>query len=91
MIRGIHRRIIYNVKQMSIDITTLLKHNKNKIIQIRLRDNKTIRGILQEFDRLMNLTLDDAEEISDTKIVKLGRILLRGNNIIVISLPEESE
>ncbi len=76
---------------MSIDIPTLLNNNKNKIIQIRIRDNKTIRGILQEFDRLMNLTLDDAEEISDTKAVKLGRILLRGNNIIAISLPEESD
>ena len=76
---------------MSIDIPTLLKHNKNKIIQIRIRDNKTIRGILQEFDRLMNLTLDDAEEISDTKVVKLGKILLRGNNIIAISFPDESE
>jgi len=76
---------------MSIDIPTLLNNNKNKIIQIRIRDNKTIRGILQEFDRLMNLTLDDAEEISDTKTVKLGKILLRGNNIIAISLPEESE
>jgi len=76
---------------MSVDIPTLLIHNKNKIIQIRIRDNKTIRGVLQEFDRLMNLTLDDAEDISDTKTVKLGKILLRGNNIIAIFLPEESE
>jgi len=76
---------------MSIDIPTLLIHNKNKIIQIRIRDNKTIRGVLQEFDRLMNLTLDDAEDISDTKAVKLGKILLRGNNIIAIFLPKESE
>ena len=76
---------------MSIDIPTLLKHNKNKIIQIRIRDNKTIRGSLQEFDRLMNLTLDDAEEILDAKTVKLGKILLRGNNIIAISLPKKSE
>jgi len=76
---------------MSIDIPTLLNHNKNKIIQIRIRDNKTIRGILQEFDRLMNLTLDDAEEILDAKTVKLGKILLRGNNIIAIFLPKESE
>ncbi len=62
-----------------------------KNFQIRIRDNKTISGVLQVFDRLMNLTLDDAEEISDTKVVKLGKILLRGNNIIAISLPEESE
>jgi len=76
---------------MSIDIPTLLNSNKNKIVQIRIRDNKTIKGILQEFDRLMNLTLEDAEDISGTKAMKLGKILLRGNNIIAISLPEESE
>jgi len=76
---------------MSIDIPTLLNSNKNKIVEIRIRDYKTVRGILQDFDRLMNLTLNDAEEISGTKSVKLGKILLRGNNIITISLPEESE
>ena len=74
---------------MSIDIPTLLNNNKNKIVQLRIRDNKIIRGVLQDFDRLMNLTLDDTEDISDTKVVKLGKILLRGNNIIAISFPEE--
>ncbi|MCH8914603.1 MAG: ribonucleoprotein [Thaumarchaeota archaeon] len=74
---------------MSIDIPTLLKNNKNKIIQIRLRENKTISGILQNFDLFLNLTLADAEDISDTKVVKLGKTLLRGNNIITIVLPEE--
>jgi len=74
---------------MSIDIPTLLKHNRNKIIQLRIRDNKTIRGILQDFDLFLNLTLEDAEDISSNKVVKLGKILLRGNNIIAISLPEE--
>jgi len=74
---------------MSIDIPTLLNNNKNKIIQLKIRDNKTIRGILQNFDIHMNLTLEDTEDISSTKIVKLGKILLRGNNIIAISLPEE--
>ena len=76
---------------MSIDIPTLLNSNKNKIVQIRIRDNKTIKGFLHDFDRLMNLTLDDAEEISGSKIIKLGKILLRGNNIIAISFSEESE
>ncbi len=76
---------------MPIDIPTLLNNNKNKIVQLRIRDNKTISGILQNFDVHMNLTLEDTEDISDTKVVKLGKILLRGNNIIAISLPEESE
>ena len=76
---------------MPIDIPTLLNKNKNKIIQLKIRDNKTIKGILQNFDIHMNLTLEDTEDISGIKVVKLGRILLRGNNIITISLPKESE
>jgi len=76
---------------MPIDIPTLLNKNKNKIIQLKIRDNKTIKGILQNFDIHMNLTLEDTEDISGIKVVKLGRILLRENNIIAISLPKESE
>ncbi|MCH7966556.1 MAG: ribonucleoprotein [Thaumarchaeota archaeon] len=74
---------------MSVDIPTLLNQNRNKIIQLKIRDNKTIRGVLQNFDIHMNLTLEDTEDISGTEVVKLGKILLRGNNIITISLPEE--
>jgi len=76
---------------MPIDIPTLLNKNKNKIIQLKIRDNKTIKGVLQNFDIHMNLTLEDTEDISGTKIVKLGKILLRGNNIIIISFPDESK
>ena len=74
---------------MSVDIPTLLNQNRNKIIQLKIRDNKTIRGVLQNFDIHMNLTLEDTDDISGTEVVKLGKILLRGNNIITISLPEE--
>ncbi len=76
---------------MPIDISTLLSSNKNKIVQLKIRDNKTVKGVLQDFDLRMNLTLDDVEDISGTKVVKLGKILLRGNNIIAISFPDESE
>ncbi len=74
---------------MYTDIPTLLTHNRNKIVQVRLRNNKTIRGVLRYFDACLNLTLDDVEDISDTNVVKLGKILLRGDNIIVISVPED--
>jgi small nuclear ribonucleoprotein len=37
----------------------------------------------------MNLTLENAEDISDEKHEKLGKILLRGDNILAVSLPEE--
>ena len=37
----------------------------------------------------MNLTLNDAEDVSEETPVKLGKILLRGDNILAISLPDE--
>ena len=74
---------------MSLDIPTSLNNSENKIVLLRMRDNKTIKGILQSFDVHLNLTLDEAEEISDSKTMKLGKILLRGSNIVVISLPED--
>jgi small nuclear ribonucleoprotein len=36
----------------------------------------------------MNLTLEDAEDITGETPVKLNTILLRGDNILVISLPD---
>jgi len=74
---------------MSYEISTLMNNNKNKVISIRLRNTKTIQGILQDFDIHMNLTLKDAEDVSDEKPEKLGTILIRGDNILTVSMPKE--
>ena len=74
---------------MGDEISTLMNNHKNKVILLRLRNNKTVRGNLQDFDIHMNLTLDDAEDISDNVTTKLGTILLRGDNILAVSLPNE--
>ncbi len=74
---------------MGDEISNLMSNNKDKVILLRLRNNKTVRGNLQDFDIHMNLTLEDAEDISDGKTVKLGKILLRGDNILAVSLPDE--
>jgi small nuclear ribonucleoprotein len=74
---------------MSIEIPTLLNRSKNKIIQLRLQNNKTISGTLQDFDLHQNLVLDNVEDISDDKTIKLGKILLRGNNIIAIFISKD--
>ena len=74
---------------MGDEISNLMNNNKDKVILLRLRNNKSVRGNLQDFDVHMNLTLEDAEDISDGKTVKLGKILLRGDNILAVSLPDE--
>ena len=73
---------------MADEISTLMSNYKNKMILLRLRNNRTIQGNLQDFDVHMNLTLKDAEDTSDGKPTKLGTILLRGDNILAVSLPD---
>jgi len=74
---------------MSYEISTLMSNSKDKVVLIKLRNSKTIQGILKDFDIHMNLTLEDAEDISDEKPEKLGKILIRGDNILLVSMPKE--
>ena len=74
---------------MADEISTLMNDSKNKVVLLRLKNTKTIQGVLKDFDIHMNLTLDDAQDISDEKHVNLGKILLRGDNVLAVSLPEE--
>jgi len=74
---------------MADEISTLMNNSKDKVILLRLRNAQTIQGVLKDFDIHMNLTLEGAEDISDGKHVGIGKILLRGDNILAVSLPEE--
>ena len=74
---------------MADEISTLMSNSKGKVVLLRLRNTKTLQGVLQDFDIHMNLTLEDAEDISEEKHEKLGKILLRGDNILLVSLPKE--
>ena len=75
---------------MADEISTLMTNSKDKVVLLRLRNNKTIQGVLKDFDIHMNLTLENAEDISEDNKKQLGKILLRGDNILAISLPEVS-
>ena len=74
---------------MAEEISTLMSNSKNKSVLLRLRNNKTIKGNLLDFDLHMNLTLDDAEDITYDEPQNLGKILLRGDNILVVALPDD--
>ena len=74
---------------MSVDMAIkVLDQSVGKIVLIKLKGTKVIRGSLQGFDQHMNLSLENAEEISeDGKSVSLGTLIVRGDNIIMISPP----
>ena len=74
---------------MADEISTLMTNSKDKVVLLRLRNNKTVQGILKDFDMHMNLTLENTEDVSEDGKKQLGKVLLRGDNILAISLPEE--
>jgi len=66
----------------------VLDESINKIVLIKLKGNKTIRGNLLGFDQHMNLLLDQTEEIpSEGDAKSLGSIVVRGDNVVMISPP----
>ena len=62
----------------------------NKVIVIKLRNKKTIQGNLQAFDQQMNIILTNSEDITEDDAKSLDKIILRGDNIIIVSLPDKS-
>ena len=66
----------------------VLDESINQVVLIKLKGSKTIRGNLLGFDQHMNLLLDSSEEIpaeGDSK--GLGTIVVRGDNVVMISPP----
>lgn len=73
------------VLSTDISLKVLSKSLGEKVL-VRLRNGKTIRGFLQGYDQHMNLVLKNAEEIvNNENSNKLGQIVVRGDNIIMIS------
>jgi len=68
----------------------VLDESINKMVLVKLKGNKTLRGNLLGFDQHMNLLLDQSEEIpSEGDSISLGSIVVRGDNVIMISPPPE--
>ena len=65
----------------------VLDESFGKIVLIKLKGGKVIRGTLHGFDQHMNLLLDDAVEIVEGKSSDLGTIVVRGDNVVIISPP----
>ena len=74
---------------MSVDMAVkVLDESINKVVLIKLKGGKTIRGNLLGFDQHMNLVLDSSEEIpSEGEPKSLGTIVVRGDNVVMISPP----
>ena len=64
----------------------LLNNNIDKEILVVLKENISYRGVLRGYDIHMNLVLDNTIEIKDSSESKIGKILIRGDNILYLSV-----
>ena len=76
------------VSNLSADMAIkVLDESIGKIVLIKLKGNRMVRGILQGFDQHMNLLLENSEDLTDGSTNTLGTIIVRGDNVVMISPP----
>ena len=73
---------------MSEMATQILEASLEKIVLVRLRGGKKLRGKLKGFDQHLNLVLGETDDTTDVENVKkLGDIIIRGDNVVIFSPP----
>jgi len=64
----------------------LLEKSIDKRISLLLKDNRVLEGKLTGYDDYMNMVLEDTEERTPEQARRLGTVVLRGNNVVSISV-----
>ena len=68
--------------------TEILEESLGKTVLVRLRGGRSIRGRLRGFDQHLNLVLEETEDTtSREKVRRLGTIIVRGDNVVIVSPP----
>jgi small nuclear ribonucleoprotein len=70
--------------------TKYIRNGLNTEILVRLKDGSQFLGHLTSFDSVMNLILTESREIdkSGNPKMNLGRVMIRGSNIIFVRISQ---
>ncbi|MCX8162421.1 MAG: LSm family protein [Candidatus Bathyarchaeota archaeon] len=64
----------------------VLEESLGKIVLVKLKGGKALRGLLEGYDKHLNLVLSKTEDVTDgNEGVKLGSVIIRGDNVVLIS------
>ena len=64
----------------------VLEKSVNQRLILLLKDGRTLEGKLMGYDEYMNLVLEDTEETMNETRRRVGTVILRGNNVVSISI-----
>jgi small nuclear ribonucleoprotein (snRNP)-like protein len=75
---------VSNNEEQIVKPLTLVYRQIGETITVYLKSGEKYTGNLAKVDNYMNLLIEDAVEESGNKTTRYGRILIRGNNILLI-------
>ena len=62
-----------------------MEKNLGKEVLILMRWGVSIRGVLKAVDAQLNCIIENADELVEGEMKSLGTVLIRGDNIIMVS------
>ncbi|MGA2573356.1 MAG: LSm family protein [Candidatus Methanomethylicaceae archaeon] len=66
--------------------TEILTESLGSFVLVKLKGGREVRGTMKSFDQHLNLVLENAEElIAEKEPKKLGTIIVRGDNVVIVS------
>jgi len=63
----------------------VLSRNIGKSVSVRLKGAQVFKGTFLGYDPHWNISLAEAEQCRNHKRVTLGKLILRGNNVLYVS------
>ena len=63
----------------------LLSKSLHHQVLVKLKGDRELRGRLRGYDQHLNLILENAEDLTDGTPQELGTVILRGDNVILLS------
>ncbi len=63
----------------------VLSRNIGLSVTVRLKGSKNIVGTFLGYDPHWNISLAEAQEFREDEKVTLGKVILRGNNVLYVS------
>jgi small nuclear ribonucleoprotein len=68
--------------------TTLVERLLGQRVTLTLKDSRQLAGTLLGVDEHLNLVLDSADETTVEVSRHLGRVVLRGSNVVTLHAPQ---
>lgn len=73
---------------MAVNPTHLVERLVSQRVTLLLKDTRQLTGKLMGVDEHMNLVLDEADETTSEMSRHLGRVVLRGSNVVTLHSPQ---